>query len=116
MIKTIAFFVYPVLDVPRARQFYEGTLGLVQTSNYQDEWVEYDTGGGTFAISTMLEQRIPGARGGMAAFEVEDFKEAVAKLKAKGVPFITEPFETPVCRMACIADPDGNGILLHSKK
>jgi predicted enzyme related to lactoylglutathione lyase len=27
-----------------------------------------------------------------------------------------EPFETPVCRMAMIADPDGNIVTLHRCK
>jgi predicted enzyme related to lactoylglutathione lyase len=116
MIKNIAFFVYPVRDVARSRKFYEGTLGLVPGMNYENVWVEYDIDSGTIAISTMLEHENPGARGGMVAFEVDDFDATVAKLKTEGVSFSAEPFDTPVCRAACIADPDGNIIMLHKKK
>jgi predicted enzyme related to lactoylglutathione lyase len=116
MIKNIAFFVYPVRDSARSIKFYEDALGLVQSMNYDNAWIEYDIASGTFAISTMLEKETPGARGGMVAFEVDDFDAAVAKLKAKGVPFVTEPYDTPVCRFACVSDPDGNSIMLHKKK
>jgi predicted enzyme related to lactoylglutathione lyase len=27
-----------------------------------------------------------------------------------------EPFETPVCRMAFILDPDGNALCIHQRK
>ena len=32
----IAFVVYPVHDMPRARQFYENVLGLKVTSQWED--------------------------------------------------------------------------------
>ena len=45
MFKKVAFTMYPVADVARARKFYEQTLGLeAGSAGNQGEqwWVEYD--------------------------------------------------------------------------
>ena len=39
-----------------------------------------------------------------------------AEFKSKGVTFLAEDIESPVCRMAIISDPDGNAIVLHKLK
>jgi len=116
MIKSIAFTVYPVSDVARSRRFYEDVLGLKVSLNYQEAWVEYDIGAGTFAISNMMQGSIPGAKGAGIAFEVDSLDAEVKRLKEKKIPFLLEPMETPVCHMAVIADPDGNGLCLHQIK
>ena len=49
MFKKVAFTMYPITDVPRARKFYEETLGLKRGSmgNQGDKyWIEYDLPGG----------------------------------------------------------------------
>ena len=49
----IAFSVYPVTDLKRARAFYEGTLGLKPGMVYEGEgvgWIEYEIGPGVVAI------------------------------------------------------------------
>jgi predicted enzyme related to lactoylglutathione lyase len=116
MIHEIAFTFYPVTDMPRARAFYEGSLGLQIESNYDEVWIEYNIGGATLAISTMLQGHQPGARGAGVALEVKDFDAAIAALRAKGVKFLLEPMDTPVCRMAAIADPDDNGLVIHQRR
>ncbi len=116
MIRSIAFTVYPVSDMARARRVYEGARDLKVTMNVQEAWVEYDIASGTFAISTMMEGSVPGSKGASIAFEVDDFDAAVRRMTEKNVPFVVEPFDTPVCRMAVIADPDGNAITLHKLK
>jgi extradiol dioxygenase family protein len=63
MITSIAFTVYPVTDMAHTRRFYEDVLGLKIGRNFCDEWVEYDRGDSTFAITTMDMQRTPGAKG-----------------------------------------------------
>ncbi len=45
------------------------------------------------------------------AIAVDDFDEAVAHLRAKGIPFLKEPYEIQGNRLAFFADADGN--LLH---
>src|SRR5277367_3365704 len=116
MIKSIAFTVYPVSDVARARHFYENVLGLKVSLNFQEAWVEYDIGPGTFAISNMMEGSIPGSKGAGIAFEVDDLDATVKRMKDQKIPFLIEPMDTPVCHMAVITDPDGNGLCLHKLK
>ncbi len=115
MLRKVAFTMYPVTDMPVAREFYAKTLGLPPSSSgAQSPWVEFDLpGGGCLAITTVTGEK-PG--GGTIAFEVDDLGETVADLKAKGVAFAAEGIESPVCHMAIVKDPDGNSIILHKLK
>jgi predicted enzyme related to lactoylglutathione lyase len=115
MITSIAFTVYPVSNMERARAFYEHVLGLHMSYHYQDIWVEYDLDGSTFAITTTKMGHTPGAKGAVIAFEVSDLDAFMHKLKERAVPFVTEAFDTPVCRMAVIEDQDGNHITIHKR-
>jgi predicted enzyme related to lactoylglutathione lyase len=115
----IAFVVYPVADLKRARQFYEGALGLAATKVYGDDtngMVEYDIAGGTLSLGCGASQFTPSPGGGSAALEVDDFEEAVSRIRASGCKFVTEPVETPVCHIAIFSDPDGNTVMLHRRK
>lgn len=123
----IAFVGYPVTDMKRARQFYEGTLGLTESRVFGFEnngCVEYDIGACTFAIinnmpklwTDFIARWTPGMAGGLATLEVDDFDDAISRLRADGVTFTHEPADTPVCRMAAVLDPDGNTIIIHKRK
>jgi predicted enzyme related to lactoylglutathione lyase len=116
MITSMAFTVYPVSDMARARAFYEHVLGLHVSDNYRDVWVEYDVAGSIFAITTTDMGHSPGAKGGGVAFEVSDLDGFVHKMKERAVPFVADTFDTPVCRMAVIEDQDGNHIALHERR
>lgn len=115
----IAFTSYPVTDVAKARAFYEGVLGLQVTSETnlgdQGHWIEYDIGPGTLAIGRAPGWK-PSADGCTAALEVADFPAAVATLQTARVPIRMGPFETPVCHMVMVADPDGNTVTVHKRK
>ena len=116
MINEIAFTVTPVTDLPRARAFYEGVLGLKPTSLYEEAgWVEYEIGAGAFAIGKSDGWK-PSAFGSSVAFEVDDLDATVAKLKESGVTFDMEVMDTPVCRMAVVLDPDGSKVMIHKRK
>ncbi len=118
MLNKVAFTMYPVKDMKRARAFYEETLGL-PSSKYGETspWVEFDLpGGGCLAITTVTPNEPSASAGGTIAFEVDDLPALVADLKAKGVAFAAEGIESPVCRMAICLDPDGNAIILHKLK
>jgi len=115
-ITSIAFTVYPVKDMARARSFYEKILGLKVSQNFRDEWLEYDLGDSTFAITTTDMGHPPGAKGAVVAFEVTDLDAFVKRLKEESVTFVMDIFETPVCRMTVISDPDGNHITIHKRK
>ena len=118
-ITEIAFSCYPVTNMERARGFYEGVLGLKRTHHSGEpgglEWSEYDIGAGTLSIGAGAPGWKPTADGCSVGLEVEDFDASIAHLRAKGVKFHMEPFETPVCRMAFIYDPDGNAICIHKR-
>lgn len=118
MIKHIAFTLYPVQDMARARRFYEEELGLkAGHSGVNGAWIEYYLDNGCFAITTLAQGVRPSARsGGSIAFEVDDLDGLLGRLRAKQVTVKVEPFDTPVCRMAVVLDPEGNALTLHAKK
>jgi len=106
-----------VSDMTASIEFYEGVLGLkVSEEMMSGKWVEYSLGNNTLAIASVGPQWLPSDQGTGAALEVENFDEAVKSLKARHVPFTTEPFESPCCWMAIIKDPDGNNIVIHKLK
>ena len=116
-INGLAFVGIPVTDMPRARAFYENVLRLAVSEEMMGgKWVEYSVGNNTLAIASVGPQWLPSDQGTGAALEVEDFAETINYLKDLKVPFTTEPFESPCCRMAVIADPDGNNIVIHKLK
>ncbi|XHR28059.1 MAG: VOC family protein [Chthoniobacteraceae bacterium] len=117
MITDLAFVATPVTDMRRAQTFYEGILGLKSTHEaVEGHWVEYEFPGGTFAITDMQPEWKPSSQGTVAAFEVDDIDDTVANLKLNGVELAMGIFDTPVCRMAIVEDPDGNKVTIHQHK
>ena len=116
-ISAIGFVAIPVTDVPRARKFYEEVLGLkVSDEMMGGKWIEYAVGEDTLAIANVSETWRPSDQGTGAALEVEDFDDAIKRLKDRHVHFAAEPFETPCCHMAVVQDPDGNKLIIHKLK
>jgi predicted enzyme related to lactoylglutathione lyase len=117
MLKKVAFTMYPIRNVARARQFYEETLGLTAglTGNKGDQWwIEYDLpGGGCVALTNFVPDEPSAAAGGTIAFEVEDLDALIADLKSKGATFLGDIVPGPNCRMATCLDTEGNSIILH---
>ena len=100
-IKAIGFVAIPVTDIKRARSFYEEVLGLkVSDEMMSGKWIEYAVGDDTLAIANVSDTWKPSDQGTGAALEVEDFDEAIRRLKDRHIPFAAEPFETPCCHMA----------------
>jgi len=116
-VQRIAFACIPVTDLKRARAFYEGVLDLqVAEEMMGGEWIEYEAGGDTIAITKANDQFMPSDQGLSIALEVEDFEAAITKLKVAVIQFALEPFESPVCHVAVVQDPDGNKIMIHKLK
>ena len=117
-IKEIGFVAIPVTDMTRARSFYEEVLGLKTSEEMMSgKWIEYSVGSDTLAIANVGGGNwVPSDQGTGAAFEVEDFDEAIKRLKNQHVPFAAEPLETPCCHMAVVQDPDGNKLMIHKLK
>ncbi|MDY7226951.1 VOC family protein [Hyalangium rubrum] len=116
-VKKVAFTMYPVADVARARKFYEETLGLTvgtAGSHGNMHWIEYDLpGGGCFALTNTTGDAPSAAAGGTIALEVEDLKSLMTHLKEKGVSFKSDVIRGPRCQMAVCLDSEGNSLLLH---
>jgi predicted enzyme related to lactoylglutathione lyase len=116
-IERLAFVGTPVTDMKRAREFYEGILGLrVAEEMMGGQWVEYSLGENTLALACVGPEWAPSDQGTSAALEVDDFEAAIKYLKDRHVRFTAEPFESPCCRIAIIQDPDGNNIAIHKLK
>jgi predicted enzyme related to lactoylglutathione lyase len=116
-IEKIGFVAIPVTDIPRARKFYEEVIGLTVSDEMMGgKWIEYGVGEDTLAIANVSDTWRPSDQGTGAAFEVEDFDEAIQRLKDRHVRFAAEPFETPCCHMAVVQDPDGNKLMIHKLK
>jgi catechol 2,3-dioxygenase-like lactoylglutathione lyase family enzyme len=119
-VKAFAFTAYPVTDLPRAKAFYQGVLGLKPGNVWGDDnqgWIEYDLGDGTLAIGNFTADKWkPSASGPSLALEVADFAAAVAALRDAGVPFVVEPMDSGVCHMGIVSDPDGNSLIIHHRK
>jgi predicted enzyme related to lactoylglutathione lyase len=116
-IKEIGFVAIPVTDIPRARKFYEDVLGLkIAEEMMSGKWIEYAVGEDTLAIANVGDSWTPSDQGTGAALEVENFDDAIKRLKNRHVRFAAEPFETPCCHMAVIQDPDGNKLIIHKLK
>ena len=113
MIKEIAFTGSSVTDMKRARAFYEDVLGLKPGEEMAGgKWIEYEVGGGTFAITNID----PTSLGTAVAFEVDDMDATIDKLKQSGAKFLFDKSETPVCWIAIVYDPDGNKVVIHKRK
>jgi predicted enzyme related to lactoylglutathione lyase len=120
-VKELAFVCYPVKSIKKARDFYEGILGLKPSTT---DWVKSDTSGmieyilgdnTAFSIGAGAGNFKPGKEGPSAALEVEDFDEAVKDLKKNNVKFLMEPMDSGVCHMTLVEDPDGNQIMIHQR-
>ena len=110
----IAFVMYPVTDMPRAVAFYRDALGLKQAGLASDFWVEFEVGDATFGVGNFEQVGTPGTAQSLA-IEVNDMAATRAELAQRGAES-TEPFETQICFISMVRDPDGNQIWLHQSK
>ena len=116
-INGIGFVAVPVTDLKRARSFYEEVLGLKVSDEMRGgKWIEYSVGDETLAIANVIPDWNPSDQGTGAALEVENFAEAIQRLKNRDIRFAAEPLETPCCHMAVVQDPDGNKLIIHKLK
>ncbi len=109
-----------VTDLERARQFYEGKLGLSpQSGEEAAQVVVYDCGEGSELV-VYVSEHAGKATATVATWDVDDIDGTVDELSAKGVAFerYDEPLKTDekgILRsemgdVAWFKDPDGNTI------
>jgi catechol 2,3-dioxygenase-like lactoylglutathione lyase family enzyme len=112
----------PVVDLQRARDFYERKLGLRLVGTRPDGKVVYACGGG--ALVALFPRHEPTkAEHTAISFQVADIAAEIAELESRGVTF--EDYDLPgfktekhVCvlgaeKAAWFKDPDGNVLCLH---
>jgi predicted enzyme related to lactoylglutathione lyase len=110
------FLSVPVTDLGRSTAFYRDVLGLEQTD--EGAWPEFRLGENAFLYlmdPTNIGQEFRGPHTAPIALRVPDVGEARAELEGKGVVFHGETFDTGVCHMAHLTDPDGNVLMLHRR-
>jgi catechol 2,3-dioxygenase-like lactoylglutathione lyase family enzyme len=110
-----------VSDLGRAREFYEGKLGLSATNEEeQAQVVTYGCGGGS-ELLVYASEHAGKATATVATWEVSGLEQLVDELTAKGVRFerYDEPLKTDekgilrsegMGAVAWFKDPDGNTI------
>ena len=114
----------PVVEMARARRFYEETLGLPAGRAHPSGAMHYQAGGTRFALSP---RPAPTKADHTAlSFEVTDLAGEMKALRARGVRF--EEYDLPglktvegVCvlgaeRAAWFRDPEGNILCLHQDR
>lgn len=111
----------PVIDMDRARAFYEQRLGLVPGGFKPDGKFVYSVGGSTLALFPKPEGTK--AEHTAISFRVDDIDATIAALKGTGVAF--EDYDFPdfktvnhVCvlgaeKAAWFRDIEGNTLCLH---
>ncbi len=109
-----------VSDMARAREFYEGRLGLVVV---REAGPYVFLRAGTSQLALVSRATVVPAATTLCAFEVEDLEATVSELRARGVVF--EEYDLPTLRTvggiaktgpfhaAWIRDPDGNYLGIH---
>jgi predicted enzyme related to lactoylglutathione lyase len=114
MINDIAFVAYSVRDVPRAVAFYRDVLGLQVSKVFNEGFVEFAIGSGSFAVDGDPPGYEPGTCTGLN-FEVADIVAAQQRLVADGVD-VSAVYEFPTCSVCFAKDPDGNRFALHQRR
>lgn len=113
-----------VTDVSRAKAFYEGVLGLQEVRRpsfgFPGAWYQLPDGGQVHLIENPRSTALRGvatidARETHLAFRVQDWEEAIAELRSKGVEVIANARTLTGWKQAYVVDPDGNVIELNAE-
>jgi catechol 2,3-dioxygenase-like lactoylglutathione lyase family enzyme len=111
--------VIAVSDMARAREFYEGKLGLTEGEDQPDGGRRYSCGGGTTLDVYPSPAHAGKATATVAGWDVDDVEQVVDELTSNGVTF--EQYDEPPLqtdekgitmegdvKAAWFKDPDGN--------
>lgn len=118
MIKDIAFVAYPAENVATTREWYEKHLGLNFTGPYLQDGVEMyneaNVGSSCFGLMHPEFSEQAAGTGHGCAFEVEDIDAMVERLRDAGIA-VNDPYQTSVCKISVVGDPEGNKVTLHQR-
>lgn len=108
-----------VTDMDKAVRFYTETLGLTLLQRYGNHWASIDAGHGqTIGLHPASPQNPAGQRGSITiGFHLsEPIKQAVSRLKDRGVVFSGDIVDDTQLLIAHFRDPDGNEFYLAEMK
>jgi catechol 2,3-dioxygenase-like lactoylglutathione lyase family enzyme len=111
------FVNVPVTDRARGVSFYAETLGLERNPLSSDEWPEFHVGETTLLLTTPEQTGAPFKAGDYAvSLRVPDVPREMDRLRERGVEFqFPEAYDSSVCHMAFLRDPEGNALILHRR-
>ena len=116
----IAFAIYHVADIPRARKFYGEVLGMKCCAEMEFSpgkwWIEYDAGPSAIALTNFELPTANATSSPGVALEVANYDEALALVRAAGIELTWGPNDFPVCHCFAVKDPDGNDLFIHRRK
>jgi len=105
-----------VRDRTQASEFYGERLGLKRNPLASDDWPEFEAENVGLVLST------PEQKGGgefepeyAIALRVADVARTMERLADAGVEFEFPLYNSGVCHMAFLKDPDGNSLILHHR-
>ncbi|HEY2929642.1 VOC family protein [Piscinibacter sp.] len=114
--------ILPVVQVDRARRFYEEKLGLQPEGEHADGSFWMRTGAGDTVALIPRPDRKPAEYTSMS-FEVDDIDSEIKDLERRGVKFedydlpnlktVNHVFATPDEKCAWLTDTEGNILCLH---
>jgi len=112
-IRGVDFIWTVAADIERTACLYRDVIGLPETGIQADDWREFQAGSTTLAVTPAhVGIRPPNV---LLALAVDDVDAALAEARARGIDILHEVRDTPACRNAMIADPEGNPIWLHQR-
>ena len=114
----VDFVAIATQDLDRAVAFYGDALGLECSVHMPERnFAEFETGTVTLNVLNPEKMGIGAfqANTSAIALQVDDVAAARAALEERGVTFSGDIFDTGVCHMAFLADPDGNALMLHHR-
>ncbi len=113
-VKGVDFIWTLASNVDATSRFYRDVLGLQPTGINDHDRREFQAGSTTLAVTPAHVGLDP--PGVLMALAVDDVDAALQEARDAGVQVLHETRDTPACRNAMIADPDGNPIWLHQRK
>ncbi|MCE9626421.1 MAG: hypothetical protein K8R56_00710, partial [Candidatus Eisenbacteria bacterium] len=99
-------------DLARQQEFYEKSLGIAAAAA-SARWVQFGTSEAALALRAVPAGTAPRIELG---FDVKSLDERLAQLATRGVTPLGDIESSADCRIARVADPDGNIVQLVERK
>jgi uncharacterized protein len=108
--RRIDYLEFPVIDIPRAKQFYGDVFGWAFT-DYGPDYTSFSDG----RLTGGMEARPKVEKGGvLVVIYAVDLEALAAKVRAAGGAIVREIFDFPGGRRFHFTDPSGNELSVWS--